>query len=127
MNVFRHRKMRILLKSLGIRQAGFHAFRHFNVALLDSLCVPLKVIQERAGHALTGSFTLDVYGGKPEWAGNVEAARKAGQAIEQSVRKAGQAIEQSIAKVQETEPFVGLTAVEEEKPPITKSEAFMNQ
>src|ERR1700730_3560257 len=52
----------MLLKSLGIRQAGFHAFRHFNVALLDSLCVPLKVIQERAGHALTGSFTLDVYG-----------------------------------------------------------------
>ena len=32
MNVFRRRKMRMLLKSLGIRQAGFHAFRHFNVA-----------------------------------------------------------------------------------------------
>jgi len=68
--------------------------------LLESLCVPLKVIPERAGHALTGSFTLDVYGGKPEWTSNVEAARKAGQAIEQSV-----------AKVQETESFVGLTAV----------------
>src|SRR6202022_2049484 len=104
MNVFRRRKMRMLLKSLGIRQAGFHAFRHFNVALLDSLCVPLKVIQERAGHALTGSFTLDVYGGKPEWVGNVEAARKAGIAIEQSV-----------AKAQETEPFVGLTAVKVER------------
>jgi integrase len=116
MNVFRRRKMRMLLKSLGIRQAGFHAFRHLNVALLDSLCVPLKVIQERAGHALTGSFTLDVYGGKPEWMGNVEAARKAGLAIEQSV-----------AKAQETEPFVGLTAVKEEKLPITKSEALMNQ
>jgi integrase len=113
MNVFRHRKMRMLLKSLGIRQAGFHAFRHFNVALLDSLCVPLKVIQERAGHALTGSFTLDVYGGKPEWVGNVEAARKAGLAIEQSVVKA-----------QETEPFVGLTAVKKEKLLITKSEAL---
>ena len=35
MNVFRRRKMRMLLKSLGIRQAGFHAFRHFNVALLE--------------------------------------------------------------------------------------------
>ena len=80
--------MRMLLKSLGIRQAGFQAFRHFNVASLDSLCIPLKVIQERAGHALTGSFTLDVYGGKPEWVGNVEAARKAGLAIEQSVAKA---------------------------------------
>jgi integrase len=116
MNVFRRRKMRMLLKSLGIRQAGFHAFRHFNVALLDSLCVPLKVIQERAGHALTGSFTLDVYGGKPEWVGNVEAARKAGLAIEQSV-----------AKVQETEPFVGLTAIKEERLPMLKSEALMNQ
>ncbi|MGC2184981.1 MAG: site-specific integrase [Terriglobales bacterium] len=102
MNVFRRRKMRMLLKSLGIQQAGFHAFRHFNVALLDSLCVPLKVIQERAGHALTGSFTLDVYGGKPEWVGNVEAARKAGLAIERAV-----------AKAQETEPFVGLTAINE--------------
>jgi hypothetical protein len=79
--------------------------------LLDSLCVPLKVIQERAGHALTG-----VYGGKPEWAGNVEAARKAGLAIEQSV-----------AKAQETEPFVGLTAIKEQKLPITKSDALMNQ
>jgi integrase len=116
MNVFRRRKMRMLLKSLGIRQAGFHAFRHFDVALLDSLCVPLKVIQERAGHALTGSFTLDVYGGRPEWVGNVEAARKAGLAIEQSVSKA-----------QETERFVGLTAIKEERPPMTESEALMNQ
>jgi hypothetical protein len=82
----------------------------------DSLCVPLKVIQERAGHALTGSFTLDVYGGKPEWTGNVEAARKAGLAIEQSV-----------TEVQNTEPFVGLTAVKEEKLPTEKSEALMNQ
>ena len=74
--------------------------------MLDSLCVPLKVIQERAGHALTGSFTLDVYGGKPEWTGNVEAARKAGQAIEQAV-----------AKVQETEPFVGFNCSRRRKAP----------
>jgi len=87
MNVFRHRKMTKLLESLGIQQAGFHAFRHFNVSLLDTLRVPLKVIQERAGHALTGSFTLDVYGGRPEWEGNVEAARKAGLAIEEAVKK----------------------------------------
>jgi integrase len=63
MNVYRRRKMVVLLRSLGIPQAGFHAFRHFNVALLDALRVPLKTIQERIGHALTGSFTLDVYGG----------------------------------------------------------------
>jgi hypothetical protein len=53
-----------LLNSLGIPMAGFHAFRHFNVSLLDALRVPLKTIQERIGHALTGSFTLDVYGSK---------------------------------------------------------------
>jgi hypothetical protein len=88
MNVHRHRKMRKLLRSLEIQQAGFHAFRHFNVSLLDSLRVPLKVIQERAGRALTGSFTLDVYGGQPNWDGNVEAGRRAGEAIEQSVAKA---------------------------------------
>jgi integrase len=42
MNVYRHRKMTALLKSLGIPQAGFHAFRHFNVSLLDALRVPLR-------------------------------------------------------------------------------------
>ena len=41
--------------------------------------------------------------------------------------QAGQAIEQSVAKVQEPEPFVRLTAVKEERLPITKSEALMNQ
>jgi hypothetical protein len=61
-------------------------------------------------------ITQILYGGKPEWVGNVEAARKAGLAIEQSV-----------AKVHETEPFVGLTAIKEERLPIRKSEALMNQ
>ena len=78
MNVYRRRKLTQLLKRLGIRQAGFHAFRHFNVSLLDALRVPLKTIQERIGHALTGSFTLDVYGGKPDWSRNVEAAHAVG-------------------------------------------------
>ena len=78
MNVYRRRKLTSLLKRLGIRQAGFHAFRHFNVSLMDALRVPLKTIQERIGHALTGSFTLDVYGGKPDWSRNVEAARALG-------------------------------------------------
>jgi hypothetical protein len=48
--------------------------------------------------------------------GNVEAAQKAGLATEQSV-----------VEVQNTESFVGLTAVKEQRLPITKSEAFMNQ
>jgi integrase len=87
MNVHRRRKMTTLLKSEGIPQAGFHAFRHFNVSLLDALRVPLKTIQERAGHALTGVFTLDVYGGSPEWERNLEAGRLTGSEIERAVRK----------------------------------------
>ena len=71
MNVYRKRKLTALLKSLNIPQAGFHAFRHCNVSLLDALRVPLKTIQERIGHAITGSFTLYVYGGQPEWGRNL--------------------------------------------------------
>jgi integrase len=85
MDVYRQRKMTPLLKSLGIKQAGFHAFRHYNVALLADLGVPLTTIKERLGHAFTGSFTLDVYGGKPVWSSNVEAARRVGLEIEQAV------------------------------------------
>jgi integrase len=70
MNVYRRRKMTVLLKSLGIPQAGFHAF-----------------IQVRAGHALTGVFTLDVYGGSPEWERNLEAGRVAGSEIEKAGSK----------------------------------------
>jgi len=73
------------------QQAGFHAFRHFNVAILDSLRVPLKTIQERIGHAITGSFTLDVYGGRPEWEPNLEAARLLGAELEKAVAEVGTA------------------------------------
>ena len=94
MNVYRRRKMTPLLQSLGIPQAGFHAFRHFNVALLDALRVPLKTIQERIGHALTGSFTLDVYGGQPEWGRNLEAAQLVGVELEKAVNEAAVKLEQ---------------------------------
>lgn len=85
MNVYRRRKMAKLLKSLGIAKAGFHAFRHFNVAILDALNVPLKTIQERIGHALTGSFTLDVYGGKPDFQRNIEAGKRAGAEVQRAI------------------------------------------
>jgi integrase len=88
MNVYRQRKLKPLLVSLKIQQAGFHAFRHFNVAMLDALRVPLKTIQERIGHAVTGSFTLDVYGGRPEWERNLEAARLLGAELEKAVYEA---------------------------------------
>jgi integrase len=108
MNVHRRRKMTRLLKSLAIPQAGFHALRHFNVSLLDALRVPLKTIQERAGHALTGVFTLDVYGGSPEWERNLEAGRLAGSEIERAVSKlekeANAQIVGSLLAIQEKRP-----------------------
>ena len=108
--------MRPLLTSLGIKQAGFHAFRHFNVSLLDALRAPLKTIQERIGHAFTGSFTLDVYGGQPQWNENLDAARKAGAAIAGAVEKA-QADAQAATCVPQSdgksENFVSLTAINE--------------
>jgi integrase len=88
MNVHRRRKMVPMLSSLAIPRAGFHAFRHFNVALMDALRVPLKTVQERMGHAVTGSFTLDVYGGQPEWERNLEAARMVGAELEKAVNEA---------------------------------------
>lgn len=42
---------------------------------MDALRVPLKTIQERIGHSLTGSFTLDVYGHTLDWKANGEAAQ----------------------------------------------------
>lgn len=33
---------------------------------MDALRVPLESIQQRMGHAVTGLFMLNVYGGKPE-------------------------------------------------------------
>jgi hypothetical protein len=61
--------------------------------------VPLKTIQEPIGHALTGSFTLDVYGGQPEWGRNLEAAQlvsveleKAANATIAKLKNAAQAV-----------------------------------
>ena len=78
------RKLRPLLRFLGITEAGLHGFRHFIASLLGSLRVPLKTIQERLGHASAGALTLDVYT-HTRWEENVEAARLAGEAIEKAV------------------------------------------
>jgi len=85
MDTNRSRKLHPLLKSLGISRAGYHAFRHFNTSLMDALRVPVKTIQERLGHSLTGVFTLDVYGGQPDWERNVEAAHLIGTEIQKAV------------------------------------------
>ena len=40
------------------------------------------------GHALTGSFTLDVYGHTPDWKTNEDAARRLGDEIAKAVTEA---------------------------------------
>jgi len=84
MDAMRRFTFKPMLKRLGISGAGFHAFRHFNVSLMDGLRVPLRTIQERIGHAVTGVFTLDVYGGQQDFARNMEAARLLGAEIERA-------------------------------------------
>jgi len=118
MDVFRSRKFVPLLRKLSMPSAGYHAFRHFNVSLLDALRTPLKVIQERAGHALTGSFTLDVYGGQPDWDRNLEAARNAGAEIEKAVAKAEDEAKSTL--------IVSLTAIQTVTASDVKSEAVEN-
>jgi integrase len=81
----RAEKLQPLLQRLGIQKAGFHAFRHFNASLMDSLRIPLKVRQERLGHAATGSLTLDVYT-HASYEDHMEAARLIGSAIEIAAR-----------------------------------------
>ena len=85
LGVERRRRLKPVLKALEVQQAGYHAFRHFNVSIMDSLRVPLKTIQERIGHALTGSFTLDVYGHTLDWKQNEEAAQMLGNDIAKAV------------------------------------------
>jgi len=89
----RKRKLQPLLNQLGIQKAGFHAFRHFNASLMDSLRIPLKVRQERLGHASTGMLTLDVYT-HSDTEDHIEAARLIGNAIELAMRSVSLTTEQ---------------------------------
>jgi hypothetical protein len=73
---------------LELEKAGYHAFRHFNVSMMDALRVPLKTIQERIGHVLTGSFTLDVYGHTLDWKANEDAAKGLGDELAKAVTEA---------------------------------------
>jgi len=60
MNMLQKRKLVPLLARLGIRRAGLHAFRHFNVSMQEALRIPLMTISERVGHAVVKGFTLAV-------------------------------------------------------------------
>jgi hypothetical protein len=52
---------------------------------MDGLRVPLKKIQERIGHALTGRFTLDGHGHTLDWTANEHAAKRLGEEIAKAV------------------------------------------
>ncbi len=54
------RKLHPLLDRLGIPRCGLHAFRHANGTLMDRLGSPMKVRQQRLGHA-DPRMTLGVY------------------------------------------------------------------
>jgi integrase len=118
MNIERSRRLAPLLESLELPKGGYHAFRHFNVSIMDSLRVPLKTIQERIGHSLTGSFTLDVYGHALDWKSNEDAARGLGGAIAKAVADAE-------SKQQGNSVDSGtLTAHQKEMAPESESEAI---
>ena len=44
-------QLRPVLERLGIKRAGMHAFRHGNATMMDRIGVPMKVRQQRLGHA----------------------------------------------------------------------------
>lgn len=54
------KKLKPLLKKLEISNKGLHAFRHLNCTLMDRWAMPIKLRQERAGHASV-NMTVDRY------------------------------------------------------------------
>jgi integrase len=59
-NLLIKRKLRPLLRKLGIQECGLHAFRHANASLMDELSVPMKVRQQRLGHS-DPRLTMNIY------------------------------------------------------------------
>lgn len=59
-NLLVKRKLRPLLRRLGIQECGLHAFRHANASLMDELSVPMKVRQQRLGHS-DARLTMNTY------------------------------------------------------------------
>jgi integrase len=63
-NLLLRRKLRPLLRALGIqvpRGNGFHAFRHANATLMNSLGASQKLRQQRLGHADGSPVTETIY------------------------------------------------------------------
>jgi integrase len=108
MNNFRQRKLKPLLEKLKIAQCGFHAFRHFNISMLDFLGISDKVCEARAGHSRSRSITRRVYTHILSDASNEEAGKKLGAAIEQAVNSAA------------------LSLPQQKEPPVETTEALEN-
>lgn len=60
-NLVVKRKLHPMLDALKIARCGMHAFRHTNGSLMDRLQTPMKVRQERLGHAAGSNITMVVY------------------------------------------------------------------
>jgi len=89
MNVERRRRFKKVLINLGIEDKGaYHAFRHFNASMMDHLNVPLKLREERIGHAMTGSITMNVYTHRFDEQSNMDAAKRLGNELEKAMKKA---------------------------------------
>jgi integrase len=51
MDTLRKRNLYPLLKKLGIKRCGFHAFRHGNATVMDQEQVPIATRQNRLGQS----------------------------------------------------------------------------
>lgn len=52
--------LHLLLDGLNLPRAGFHAFRHTSISLMDEMQAPLKLRQQRVGHS-NANLTLNTY------------------------------------------------------------------
>ncbi len=64
-----------LCKSLGIQPKGMRAFRHCSASMMDQAGVPLKVRQERLGHAPGSKVTMVHYTHSVSEDGRIAAAK----------------------------------------------------
>ena len=64
-----------LCKSLGIQPKGMKAFRHCSASMMDQAGVPLKVRQERLGHAPGSKVTMVHYTHSVSEDGRIAAAK----------------------------------------------------
>ncbi|HFI0150932.1 TPA: tyrosine-type recombinase/integrase [Streptococcus suis] len=73
------RILHAFLDTVGVEQAGFHAFRHTHASLLLNAGVPYKQLQLRLGHASL-QMTMDIYAHLSE-----ESLKETASAFEQKI------------------------------------------